>query len=167
MLDHRLQVHLQGATAVVGRYRGNGGGQSDGIYSADPGVGRYHLISISSYHSMTIPTLCFPTFGLTCFVRDFMDPCNCMDPQCRVVSYLLTRFLRSSNHHRSFSWIPFRCRRTCGGVLMLGSLPSSSIVSPQRPSSGASLSSRFRVVLQFYLTTICGQIDRMYIFRET
>ena len=32
MLDHSLQVHLEGATAVVRRYRGNGGGQSDGEY---------------------------------------------------------------------------------------------------------------------------------------
>jgi len=35
------------------------------IYSADPGVDRHHLISISSYHTMKIHTLSFPTFGLT------------------------------------------------------------------------------------------------------
>jgi len=32
MLDHGHQVHLEGATAVVQRYRGNGGGLSDGKY---------------------------------------------------------------------------------------------------------------------------------------
>jgi hypothetical protein len=48
------------------------------IYSADPRVDRHHLISISSYHTMKIHTLSFPTFGLTRSVRDIMDPCNCM-----------------------------------------------------------------------------------------
>jgi len=55
------------------------------IYSADPGVDRHHLISISSYHTMKIHTLSFSTFGLTCSVQDFVDPCNCMDSHGRVV----------------------------------------------------------------------------------
>jgi len=67
------------------------------IYSADPGVYRHHLISILSYHTMIIHTLCFPSFGLTRSVRDFVHPGNCVDPQRRVVSYLLTRLLHSSN----------------------------------------------------------------------
>jgi len=65
------------------------------IYSADPGVDRHHLISISPHHTMKIHTLSFPTFGLTRSVRDFVDPRNCVDPHGRVVLYLLT-FLRSS-----------------------------------------------------------------------
>jgi len=74
MLD---QVHLQGATAGVQRYSGNGGGQSDGEYIfGRPGVDRHHLISISPYHTMKIHTLSFPTFGLTRSVRDFVDPRN-------------------------------------------------------------------------------------------
>jgi len=40
------------------------------IYSADPGVDRHHLNSITSYHSMEIHTVSFPTFGLTHSVRD-------------------------------------------------------------------------------------------------
>jgi len=108
-LDRGLQVYLQGATVRTPRYRGNGGGQSDGEYSADPGVHRHPLISISTYHSMKIPTLSFPTFGLTCYVWDFVDPCNCVDPQHRVVSYLLTRFLGSSNQNLNLSWISFGC----------------------------------------------------------
>jgi len=44
------------------------------IYSADPGVDRHHLISISSYHTMKIHTVSFPTFGLTHSVHDFVDP---------------------------------------------------------------------------------------------
>jgi len=53
---------------------------------------------------------------------------------------------------------------------MVGSLPSSSICSPQQPPSGASLSSlngRVQVLLRLCSTTICGQIDRMYIYTET
>ena len=61
------------------------------IYSVDPRVDRHHLISISSYHTMKIHTLSFPTFGLTRSVRDFMDPHG------RVVSYLFTFFLHSSS----------------------------------------------------------------------
>ena len=40
------------------------------IYSVDPAVDRHHLISISSYHTMKIHTLSFPTFDLTRSVRD-------------------------------------------------------------------------------------------------
>ena len=111
------------------------------IYLADPRVDRHHLISISSYHTTKIHTLCFPTFGLTCSVRDFMDPPKCLDPQCRVVSNLLTRFLCCLSQNRSFSAILFGCCVRCGGVLMVGSLPSSSIISPQWHPSCASLSS--------------------------
>jgi len=48
------------------------------IYWADPGVDKHHLISISSYHTITIHTLAFPTFGLTRSVRDIVDPHNCV-----------------------------------------------------------------------------------------
>jgi len=105
MLDYLLPVHLQTCSiraskyifkkrrrvnrdtrvTVVERVLGN-------IYSADPRVDRHHLISISSYHTMKIHTLSFPTFGLTRSVRDFVAACNCMDPQRRVVSYFPTQF---------------------------------------------------------------------------
>jgi len=140
------------------------------IHSADPGVDRHHLISTSSYHTMKIHTLSFPTCGLTCSFQDFVDPCNCVDPQQRVVSYLLTRFRRSSNQNCCFWSIPFGCQERCGGVLMVGSLPSSSIVSPQRPPSGASISflnGHVQVLLRLCSTTIWGQIDHMYIYRKT
>ena len=38
---------------------------------------------------MKIHTLTFPTFGLTQYVPDLVDPHNRLDPQHRVVSYLL------------------------------------------------------------------------------
>jgi len=53
---------------------------------------------------------------------------------------------------------------------MVGSLPSFSVVLPPLPASDASLSSLnglLQVLLQLCLTTICGQIDRMFIFKET
>jgi len=90
------------------------------IHSADPGVDRHHLNSISSYHTLIIHTLSFPTFGLMCSVRDFVDL------QCRVVSYLPTRLLYSSKDKHSVSWIQCGCRERYGGLLMVGSLPSCS-----------------------------------------
>ena len=128
MLNYGLQVHLEGATAVVRTYWGNVGGQSDGEYSADPRVDKHHLISISSYHTMKIQTLSFPTFGLTCSVQDSMEPCSCMDPQRQVVSYLPTRFLPCFKQNRTFLRLPFGCHERSSGLLIAGSLPSSSIV---------------------------------------
>jgi len=106
------------------------------IYLADPGVDRHHRISISSYHTMKLHTRSFPTVGLTHSVRNFMHPHNCLDSQRWVVACLLTRFLGPAKS--SFPWIQFRCRERCGGALMVGSLASTSIVSPQRPPSAAS-----------------------------
>ena len=48
------------------------------IYSADPGVDRHYLISISSNHTMKIHTLSFLNFALTCTVHHIVDPRNCM-----------------------------------------------------------------------------------------
>jgi len=102
------------------------------IYSADCRVDR-HLISISSYHTMKIHTLFFTTFGLTQSVR------NVVDCQFRVVACLYIWFLCFLNQKRSFPWIEFGCRKGWCGVLMVGSLTSSSIVSPLWPPSSSSL----------------------------
>jgi len=75
----------------------------------------------------------FPCCALTCSGWDFVDPHNWVDPRGRVVSYLLTHFPRSSSNSCYFSWIPFECLQRCGWVLMMGLLPSSSIVSPHCP----------------------------------
>ena len=88
------------------------------IYLRDAGVDRHHLILLS-YNE--INNLSFPTFDLTCSFRDFVDP------HSWVVSHLLTLFLRSSSQNSSFSRILFGCRERSGGVLMMGSLPSSSL----------------------------------------
>jgi len=76
--DHGLQVNLHTHSITASKYifkercrvyGDTGVTEVDrvmgSIYSADPGVDRYHLISISSYHTMKIQTLSVPTFDLT------------------------------------------------------------------------------------------------------
>jgi len=93
-----------------------------------------------------------------------MDPPNCMDSHGRVVSYLFTLLLCSLSQNRGFSWIPLGCQEWCGGVLMVDSLPSSSVVSPQWTQS--CLNGRLQVLHWLCSTTIFGQIDRTYIYRK-
>jgi hypothetical protein len=166
-LECGLQLYLQWLMADVRKFRVNGGGQSDGINSVDPGVGRHNLISILSYHTMKIHTLSFSTFGLTLSVRDFVDACNCVDYQCQIGSYLFTQFLFSTNQHRSLSWISFICHEMCRRVLMVYSLTSRTIGLPEWPRCGPSLSPRVQVLLRLCWSTICFQIDCMYIYRDT
>jgi len=121
------------------------------IYSGDPGVDVQHPIFIPSCHTTQIHTLSFPTFGLTCSFWYVVDPPHCMDPHGWVVSYLLTFFLRSLSYNHTPSWVPFGCCGRCGRLLMVGYLPSSSVVSPQWPACGASLGSlneRLQVLLR-------------------
>jgi len=126
------------------------------IYSGDPGVDRHHLIFIASCHTMNIHTLSFPTFGLPrSFFPDCIDSRNCVDPHSRVVSYLHTFFQHSLSQNRTPSRIRFGCCERSGAMLMVGSLPSISVVSPQRPSSGASLCP-LNAHLWLCSTTICG-----------
>jgi hypothetical protein len=123
------------------------------IYSVDPGVDRYHIISNSSYHT-TIPNLWS----------------HSLCPRRWVIWYLLTWFLHVSTWNCNFSWIQFGCYEMCGKVLLVGSLPSSSIVSPQWPpshKSGISLHGRDRVLLWLCSSTIRGPTDNMYVYRET
>jgi len=101
--EHGLQVRLQTRSITASGYiiqerqlvyRDTGVTEVDrvmgSIYSADPGVDRHHPISISSYHTMKIHTLSYPTFGLTRCFRDFVAACNCVAPQHHVISYVLT-----------------------------------------------------------------------------
>jgi len=180
--DAGMQVHLQNRSSMASKnifkeqcwvYEDREIMEVDwatgSIYLGDPGVDRYHLIFISSYHTTKIPTLSFPTFALTRSFRDFVDPRNSVDPHGQVVSYLLTVFLRSSSWNCIFSGIPLWCRERCGGMLMVGSLPSTSIISAQWPQSGSSRGS-FNWCLQVPLllcsTTICRQMDHRYIYRD-
>jgi len=97
-------------------------------------------------------------------------PRNCVDSHGQIVSYLLTLLKCFSSKNGYLSWISFGWFVRCGRVLMVVSLPSSSIVSPEPPPSGACLSSlngRLDVLLRLCSTTICGQIDRLNIYSET
>jgi len=145
--NYGLQVHLQTRSITASKYifkewwRVYGDtGVTDlecvtgSIYSADPRVVRHHLI-IQWKYTLYVSQL---LFSLALCAISWIHA-NAWDPQRRVVSYLLTRFLRSSNLNSSFSWIPLGYPERCGWVLMVGYLPSSSIVSPQRPPNGASL----------------------------
>jgi len=98
------------------------------ICLGDPGVDSHHLIL--SYNKLH--TLSFPAFARTGSIQDFIDPCDCMDAHGRVVRYLLTISLHSSTLYHFFSRIHFGRRERYGGVLMKGSLPSTSVVSPHR-----------------------------------
>jgi len=133
------------------------------IYSADPRVDRHHLISISSYHPTKIHTVSFPTFGLTRSVWEFVDSRICVDPQCRVVSYLLTQFLRCSNQKPSFSLFLFGCRERCDEVLMVGSLPSSSKWCMSKFSQWACAGAP-PIMLDYHLRTDWPYV---YIYRQT
>jgi len=115
VLSKSLYIHTYIHT-YIRRYRNNGNGLSDREYI----FGRPRRRK----------TLSFPAFDLTSSFHDFVDPRNCVDPRSRVVSYLLTLILHSSSQNRSVSRIPFGCHARCGGMLMMGCLPSSSTVSP-------------------------------------
>jgi len=98
-------------------------GTTQNIFSGDPWVSRHHFIFISSYHTTKIHILSCPTFGLTRSFQDFVDSHG------RVVSYLLT-FLCSLSWNCLISWILFGCHERCGGMLMVGTMPSISVVLP-------------------------------------
>lgn len=139
------------------------------IYSGDSEVDRHPLISFSSCHTTIIYILSCPTFGLNRTGRDFVDVLNWVDLHDQVVSDHFTLVLRSTIQNHSFSCIPFRCHKRWGGVVKLGSLSSHSIVSPQLPASGASLSfliGILQVLFQISSSTICGQMDLKYLSIE-
>jgi len=100
----------------IRRYRNNGNGLSDREYI----FGRLR----------SRKTLSFPSFDLTRSSHDFVDARNRLDSLGRVVSHPLALILRSSSRNRCVSRIPFGCHVSCGGMLLMGYLPSSSTVPP-------------------------------------
>jgi len=174
-LDLGLKVHLQTRSITASKYsfrqrqwvHGNiRVTEVDRVMGSILTSAHFHLILSYYENTHTI----FPNCWSHSLCPRCCDRRNWKDHQCQVVSHLLTRFLCSSNQNRYFSWVPFRCRRRCGGLTIACALPSSSIVSPQRPPSGVSLSSlngRVHMLLWLCSTTICGQIDRMHIYTET
>jgi len=78
-------------------------GVTGGIYPGDPGVDSLHriLYLISSYHTTNYTLLLWHRLISLALPRLRVDPCNCVGPHSRVVSYLLTLFLRSLSQNRS------------------------------------------------------------------
>jgi hypothetical protein len=114
------------------------------IYLGDTGADRHHLIIQRNTHSIFPSSwshaLLSSIHRSTQFVWFVMHSCAAFIDPPKLCAFLhlgslshpLTLFLPSSSQHRSVSWIPFGCRERWGGLLMMGSLPSSSAVSPQR-----------------------------------
>jgi len=103
------------------------------ISSGYPGVDRSH--HISCYHTMKIHTLCWQWFGFACSFRDFDDPHNCMVPYSQVVFHPCTLFLWSLTQNCSLLPIPCGFHR-CGGMCIMDSLGSNSIISPHHNRVG-------------------------------
>jgi hypothetical protein len=86
-------------------------GVTGSIILGDPGVDRLHrILYLISYHLIIQRTTHF--IFLICgshslFPRLHVDLRNCVDPRSRIVSYLLTLFLRSASQNLSLSRIPF------------------------------------------------------------
>jgi len=121
--------HVSSKSLYIYRYEDTGmtemASATESIYLGDPGVDRHHLI-IRNTHAF------FPcSWSHPCWA--FIDPHNlCGSSWPGIPSYPLTLFLHSSSQNRSFSWILFGCYARCSGVLMMGCLPSSSTILPQR-----------------------------------
>jgi len=115
-------------------------GVTGSIYSGDPRVDTFHLIS-SSGKEYTL--YLSQHLVLTHSFPDFVDPHNCIDPHVQIVSYLLARLLQYMSQNHSVLRISFQCCERCGGVPMMGSHPSSSILSPQRQPHHNLLSQQF------------------------
>jgi len=124
-----VTCHSLSFNSSVPRFRYNCDGLSDGEYIlGDSRVDRHHLI-LSSYNE--IHPLSSLAFGFTHSFWDFVDPCTCVVAYGQVVSHALTCFLCSSSNYDLLPQFPLECHERFCGVLMIFSLLSSSIVSPQ------------------------------------
>jgi len=112
IVNARRWLYEDTGVMVVDRVMGS-------LYSPDPRVDRYYLISISTCHTLKIHTLSFQTFSVTHSFHSFVDPGYCLYPPCQVEIYLLTRFQLSSNPNRCLWWSLFGCCEQCGRVLMV------------------------------------------------
>jgi len=87
------------------------------IYSADPGVDRHPPISISSYHTVKIHTLSFPTVGLTRSDGDFGSAQlrGSSTPGSKLSSHPIPTFLKTEPLYlMNFVWMS---RRSVDGGL--------------------------------------------------
>jgi len=187
-LDYGLQVRTITASKCISKlarsqppstsFRSDGGVYGDtgvtevervtgSVYLADHGVDRHHLISISSYHTMKIPTLSSPTFGLTRSIRDIVDPPNCVGSSTlgsiissHTIPTLLEPELLFLMNSVSMSQ---QVRQSVDGGLSAFQLHCFTATASKWCISKCSLNGHGLVLLRLCSSTICGQIDRMYI----
>jgi len=137
------------------------------LYLPHSAVDRHHLISISSYHTMKIYTLFFPTFGITCSVRNIIDPRNCMGSSMQssiISSHLIPTLLDLELLVLMNSvWMSWVVRRNVDGGLPAFLLHRFTATVSKWCISNSPLNGCGLVLLRLCLSTICGQIDRMYI----
>jgi hypothetical protein len=179
-LDYGLQVHLQtcSITACKEIFKERRRVNVDigvtklervtgSIYSADPKVDRHHLISISSYHTMKIHTISFPTFGLTRSVCDIVGPRNCVvspTPGSIISSHPIPTLLEPEPLFLMNSgWMLREVRRSVDGGFSAFLLYHFTATASEWCISKSSLNGRGCVLLRLYWSTICSQIDRMYL----
>lgn len=134
-------METEWAMAGVQRYRGNGDGWSDWENILGSSHGRHTFIwscipsRIISYHSIIqcfIHSIFCILWSNWLLLRLSVDPRTCMDAHSQLVSYHLTLNPCSSSQNSLFPWAYCRCRKRCGGVWIMSSMPSSSAISPQR-----------------------------------
>ena len=88
-------------------------------------------IDIISWYEIHTPS--FPALRLMYSCRAFGDPCNlCSSSWPGIPLYPLTLFLHSLSQDCFFSRMPFGWHARCGGLSIMGCLPSTSSVSQHR-----------------------------------
>jgi len=184
--DYSLQVHLQTHSITASKYifkerrlvYGDTGVTKvervmGSIHSADPGEDRHHPISISSNHTKKIHTLSFPTFGFTRSVRDIADPRNCVGSSTTgsiISSHPIPTLLEPEPLFEpeplvlmNSIWMSREVRWSVHGGLSGFNLHHFTRTASKCCISKCSLNGRGLVLLRLCSSTICGQIDHMYI----
>jgi len=161
MLDHALQVHLQGATAGVRRYSGNEGGHSDRVSI----FGRPRSTLISSHFHLNISyndnthsifrnfwsdSLC-PRFHPSTQLRGSSTPGSIIS--CHQIPTLIEpeRLLLMND-----IWLSRVVRRSVGGGLSAFSLHHFATMASKWCISKSSLNGRVQVLLILCSSTICS-----------
>jgi len=128
------------AMVRVRRNRGSSDEHSDWKYIHGRPWGSWLLSYCISSHFITyhflIPQIIHSIIPIvwphSLFPRLCLDPCNCVNPHSQVVSDQITLFLHSSTLNCSCTRISIGKPWTVWSRVMTGSVPSISIVSPQK-----------------------------------
>ena len=132
---HHLAWQMQLATAGVQRCRDDRDGLSDGEYIFGRLRGRLTSSHLIPTHLKDNTQWMFPNFWSRPIFPGFVRPWDCIVPHGQVTSRLRSLFLRIWSHNCLFSQNPCGCCERCGDVWIMGSLPSSSAISPQQQNN--------------------------------